>query len=288
MFGPMIRRWQEMLLAAGHSLPVWGADGYFGEETDAATYIAQLELQRLGYYGGAIDRIVGPATWEAMRDRLDASEPTRKTKTHMTIVDGVEVHDYRGHVPKPKNGRHVREWKAISGVMLHRTACRLGERPARWFPVNAHIGVTLKGKIILSHPFDLMIWHGHSPSRWTIGIEIDGNPEGYPGYFWRPGGGPDPITDAQVKASAVLIQIIAKEFARNGQTMDYIYAHRQASEMRECDPGWEAWRKIALPWMDITGATPGDAGRQGSTFGTGYHIPQSWDPSSPVKGFRER
>jgi hypothetical protein len=283
-----------MLLAFGQDLPKWGADGWYGTETDDASYLAQLSLQRQGYYGGAIDRVVGPATMEAMQAYLDAKEPARKTKSHLTIVDGVEVHDYRGHVAPPKNGRHVRDWKNITGLVLHRTACRLGERPQRYFPVNCHIGVTLGGRIILPHPWALHIWHGHRPSIWTVGIEFDGNPEGKPGrdgepgYHWKPGGGPDPITDAQVKAGGVLIQMLAKTFAANGTTIDYIYAHRQSSENRECDPGWECWQKIALPWMDITGATPGDSGRQGTTFGTGYHIPKSWDPTSPVTSFRSR
>lgn len=289
-FGPKVRRWQEMLLAAGHKLPRWGTDGHFGPETDAATFAAQMQLQGRGYYGGAIDRIVGPATWEAMQAYLDADGRGLETATdrHLTTIDGVEVHDYRGSVPPPKNGRHTRDWKNITGLVLHRTACRLGERPQRYFPVNCHIGVTLGGRIILPHPWALHIWHGHRPSIWTVGIEFDGNPEGYPGYHWKPGGGPDPITDAQVKAGGVLIQMLAQTFKANASAIKYIYAHRQSSENRECDPGWEAWQKIALPWMDITGATPGDSGRHGTVFGTGYHIPQSWDPKSPIKNFRAR
>jgi len=216
---------------------------------------------------------------------LDAKDSTDPA---LTVVDGVEVYDYRGKVAKPKNGVKIRPWNEISGVVLHRTACVLGEKPQRYFPVNCHIGVTMGGRVVLSHPFDLMIWHGHYPSRWTIGIEFDGNPTGRPGYWWKPGGGPHPITDEQVKAGNVLLDILTKAFEDNGRTLKYIYAHRQSSDQRECDPGNECWQKIALPWMEKTGATPGDIGRQGSTFGTGYCIPQSWDPKSPVKGFRVR
>jgi len=280
--GPGVRRWQELLLDAGYKLPQWGADGDFGDETDEATRKAQADL------GVTTDGIVGPKTMEAMHARLDTPED-QKPSEPMTVIDGVEVFDYRGQLAPPKNGVPSKgnRWPELSGVVLHRTACRLGENPERYFKVNAHMHVTLGGRIILCHPWDLHIWHGHRPSLWTLGIELDGNPEGYPGYWWQPGGGPDPITPEQIKAAGVLLNLILAGFKDNGRPFKYIYAHRQASDQRECDPGHEAWAKIAVPWMEQTGAIPGDSnGFGGTTFGTGFQIPQSWDPRSPTKGFR--
>jgi len=279
MKGSTVRRWQEMLLAAGYKLPNWGADADFGSETDTATRQAQADL------GLLVDGIVGPKTMDAMHDKLSGavSEPPASP---MSIIDGVEVHDYRGHAPRPSNYSYDRTWDQIAGVVLHRTACHLGEKPERYFPVNAHIGVTLEGRLILAHRWEDMIWHGHAPSRWTIGIEFDGNPEGYPGYHWKPGGGPHDITPEQVKAGDVLLKMLMDTFQAKGEQFKYIYAHRQSSENRECDPGWQAWQKIAIPWMAKTGATPGDIGLQGTVFGTGYHISQHWDPRSPIAGFR--
>jgi len=279
MHGPAVRRWQELLVAYGEATDV---DGVFGPNTDRVTRAAQQKL------GVTTDGIVGPKTLAAMHAALPGAPDTADKELMPRIVSGVEVYDYRGRVKPPKNGRHMRKWDAISGLVLHRTACVLGERPERYFPVNAHIGVTLEGRIVLPHPWELMIWHGHAPSPWTIGIEFDGNPEGYPGYWWKPGGGPHPITDVQVKAGDVLLQMLLDAFEAGGSKLKYIYAHRQSSENRETDPGWEGWQKIALPWMERTGATPGDVGRQGTTFGTGYHISQHWDPESPIKGFRAR
>jgi hypothetical protein len=277
MRGPAVRRWQEMLCA--FNIPV-EVDGAFGPNTDAATRRAQKQLKVLS------DGIVGPATLEAMGRALGDAP---KLPEQPQVIDGVEVFDYRGHAPPPKNGRHTRLWSEITGIMLHRTACVLGERPQRYFPVNCHIGVTLEGRIVLSHPFEMMIWHGHAPSPWTIGIEFDGNPEGYPGYWWKPGGGPHDITEAQVKAGDVLLKILLDAFKAGGSELKYIYAHRQSSENRECDPGWQCWQKIGVPWMERTGAIPGDSnGFGGTTFGTGFQIPQSWDPRSPAKGFRVR
>jgi len=289
--GPGVRRWQELLLKAGYELPDWGADGGFGNETRDATIKAQTDLKAAGLYTGRIDCKVGDLTLEAMHKHLGLKSPG---SDRVKVIDGVEVHDCRGHVDLPSGARPQwgDQWYRRRGVVMHRTSVRMGERPERYYSMNAHIAVTLQGRIFLIHPWGTHIWHGHRPSIWTIGIEFDGNPEGWPpepgkkSYYWKPGGGPDPITDAQVKAGDVLLRLLLDEFQAHDRAFRYIYAHRQSSNMRETDPGWEAWRKIAIPWMERTGATPGDIGRQGTTFGSGYHIPQSWDPSSPVKGFR--
>ncbi|MCP4573307.1 MAG: hypothetical protein GY838_13210 [bacterium] len=278
--GSGVRRVQELLLSAGIHLPAWGADGDFGSETLDGV----LSFQRRA--GLDADGVVGPATMAALHKAVGDATPN----SVMRIINGVEVYDYRGQLAAPKNGKPEwgNRWPKFRGVVLHRTACRLGENPARYFRVNAHMHVTLGGRIILCHPWDMHIWHGHKMSLWGLGIEIDGNPEGFPGYHWKPGGGPDDVTDAQVKACDVLLDLLLEEFKVNGRPFDRVWAHRQGSENRECDPGWQAWQKIAVPWMERTGALPGDAGRQGDTYGTGFQIPQSWDPTSPTKGFRER
>lgn len=284
MHGAAVRRWQEMCDVAGFHIK---ADGWFGPKADKITREVQTWL------GVQADGIVGPTTIDAMRAKLD-QDLHNPEAPDFTEINGVQVYDHRGHVPWPKNGKYIRKWQQISGIMLHRTACRLGENPERYYPVNAHIGVTLGGKIILPHKWELMIWHGHYPSTWTIGIEFDGNPSGYPGkdggpgYYWRPGGGPDPITLEQVQAGEVLLDLLLKAFEGNGRKLKYIYAHKLSSEQRECDPGWECWKKIAIPWMEKTGAVPGDVGWQGTTFGTGFHISKHWDPRSPIKGYRVR
>lgn len=184
--------------------------------------------------------------------------------------------------------------------MLHRTACVLGETPTRYLPVNAHIGITMGGRLVLAHAWDKMIWSGHGPSPWTINIECDGNPEGKSGYWWRPGGDAHPITEAQVKAADVLLGLLLAEFKQNGQELKYIVAHRQSSSSRECDPGWLCWQKIGIPWMERTGAIPGPreghpptvglvrpVGYAGDTWGGtgpagGFQIPHEWDLRSNI------
>ena len=291
MRGASVRQWQEMLLALDYDIGKWGVDGTFGRDIDAATRKFQQDA------GLLVDGIVGPASWAAANARFQTGTTTRPSIGGVvpTVIDGVEVWDYRDVAKPPKNFSYVRAWKQISGVMHHRTACVLGETPTRYLPVNAHIGVTMGGRIVLAHAWDKMIWSGHGPSPWTISIEWDGNPEGRPGYHWKPGGGPHPITDEQVKAADVLLGLLLKAFEQNGQTLKYIVAHRQASDQREADPGWECWQKIAIPWMEKTGAIPGPreghpptdglkipVGYAGDTWGTGGQIPKDWDPRSTV------
>jgi len=291
MKGPAVRRWQEMLLQAKYILSD-GADGTFGPETAKRTREAQAWL------GVDIDGVVGGKTLQALEDKLSLDAKTVKLiPPELTVIDGVEVWDYRGKVAHPSNtgSQGMRPWSQIEGIVLHRTACVLGENPQRYFPVNAHIGVTLGGKIILPHKWELMIWHGHSPSPWTIGIEFDGNGLGVKNYWWKPGGPVNPITDAQIKASTVLLDLLLKAFDAGGSKLKYIVAHRQSSKDRECDPGIEAWQKIALVWMEKTGAIPGPrvghpptdglalpVGYAGDTWSDGAQIPHEWDQRSLI------
>ena len=191
------------------------------------------------------------------------------------------IADIRGKASRLTKGGYQRNWRSITGVMLHSTGGVLGESEERWGRgISAHCGITRRGKLILIHPWETMIWHGHAPSRWTIGIEIDGNPEGKPGYHWKPGGGPHSVTESQVRACEVLLHLLTTEFAARGQRIEQVLAHRQSSGQRECDPGWQVWRRIGLPWLDILGATCGPDGPS-STWGTGLPIPREWDPASP-------
>jgi N-acetyl-anhydromuramyl-L-alanine amidase AmpD len=58
--GPAVARMQQLLMDAGEKLPLYGADGDFGDETENAVRSFQ-ESQNL-----TVDGIVGPNTWEAL------------------------------------------------------------------------------------------------------------------------------------------------------------------------------------------------------------------------------
>lgn len=268
MKGPAVRRWQELLGMCGKPVD---PDGIFGPATDKATRYVQGKL------GVDADGKVGEITWNATFEFLGIPLESPPPPWPVRIINGIEIHDCRDTFKPPKNYTYNRTGAAISGVMLHRTACILGENPSRWESINCHIGVTLDGRIILMHHWWRMIWHGNGPSPSTIGIEFDGNPEGKPGYYWTPGGGPNLITDAQKKAAEVLFTLLRDEITTMGGAFSYLLAHRQSSEDRECDPGWHCWQEIALPWMEKLGVKSDP----GKVWGTGNTIPKDWDPASP-------
>lgn len=208
------------------------------------------------------------------------------------VEDGVNVYDCRGFFNPPRLGLFLRPMQSITGIMLHRTSCLIGNKVQQHAETNAHVAVTMDGNIYLIHPWTLGIFHGHGLSEASIGIEFDGNPEGFPGYLWvnqkyKKNGkvmdkykeqvGPHVITPAQVKASKVLLKIILREVEKGGGKITNILAHRQSTEDRESDPGWECWQKIAMPWQQTIQAAP----TIGLKINTGKPIPKAWDLSSP-------
>ncbi len=62
MHGEAVERLQRRLLGLGYKLPVYGADGWFGAETEAAV----KEFQRRNGLG--VDGYVGPVTWACLKN----------------------------------------------------------------------------------------------------------------------------------------------------------------------------------------------------------------------------
>jgi hypothetical protein len=274
MKGPAVGRLQQLGEAViGEDLVL--NDSVFGKETEHLV----KEVQK--FLGLTPDGYAGPATWNAIFAHFGRL-PSGGIPTPM---DGVQVIDCRATSRGPKKHFYgvVRPWDKITGVMLHQTGCGMPASESGWLPVNAHIGVTREGVIILMHPFDWEIWHGHRPSKWTIGIEIEGNFCGVPGLkgsCWTPGGGPHTLTKEQKNAFPVLLKIIKEEFDKNDGKWEHVLAHRQSSDQREADPGKEIWEVVGRPWMAALSAN--DGGDHYCT-GSGKPIPREWDPRKPTR-----
>lgn len=177
----------------------------------------------------------------------------------------------------------ARSWKAVTGICLHQTACLLGERPARWDTVGAHLGVMRSGRVVLLHDFHRIVWHGNHWNSGTVGIEIDGLYEGVlgdPKTIWD-----DPTTKVHevgmratyeaIEATKQTIRWICGVVAKNGGDVRALVAHRQSSKDRQDDPGSELWQAIALPLHTELGLHDGGVGFK---LGNGFAIPESWDP----------
>lgn len=174
-----------------------------------------------------------------------------------------------------------RKWKDVTGICLHQTACNLGEKPARWDTVGCHVGVTRNGQVIWLHNFDRLIVHGNGWNKKTVGIEIDGMYEGVKGdikTFWRDKSDkksqPQNLTSETVAAVNQLIEFICSEVEKAGGKIEYLVAHRQASENRRNDPGSEIWQMIAIPMSKKLSLSDGG---DGFKIGSGYAIPREWD-----------
>jgi hypothetical protein len=266
MHGPAVRRLQELLDVMGHDRGP--NDGIFGEDTKRAVELAQFDL------GLKVDGICGPRTWAGVLERLD--------KGHEVKPPG-EITDIRGQHARPKLYGRQRDWTAIHGVTLHQTGCNMPQNPEKWRRLNAHIGITTEGRVVLvNDPCD-MIWHGQGLSQRTIGIEIEGNFEGIKGNqktLWEGGGPAATLTDAQIAAAGVVFRWLDARFDENGATWSKVHAHRQSSRTRAGDPGSEIWQRIAIPWIIQLYAT--DGGPSWCT-GSGRPIPKDWDGRYPGK-----
>lgn len=183
----------------------------------------------------------------------------------------------------------TRTWKKTTGVTLHQTACKLGERPERWLNVGCHVGVTRSGKVLWLHDFTDLVVHGHGWNNQCVGIEIDGlyaGVEGDPRTVWDDKSTPEreqgmDIRPVQMEAVRQAIRWIYDVVQAHGGQLHALVAHRQSTDDRTSDPGSGIWQAVAIPMHLELGLTDGPPG---FTIGKGEPIPEAWDPSR--KGIR--
>lgn len=273
-YGTEVCALQVKLQQLGYPLPRWGADGRLGTETlDAlATFLRAHAAE-------ADDNADEVSPEEvAIVDRVWS-----KTVGGLLAAPIANFHDVRATASHKSDGG-PRPWTSITGITLHQTACYLGESPERWATVGAHVGVTRGGRVIHIHDFDRVIWHGNGFNQRTIGIECDGlyaGVEGDASTVWD-----DPSTQKRelamtptkdlVSQAQQTIRWIVQEVARHGGKVSKLLAHRQSSGSRRNDPGSALWRMVAMPMHAELSL---DDGGPGFRIGTGYAIPEAWDPA---------
>ena len=261
MHGPAVKRLQELIDLMGHDMGP--NDGIYGEDTKQAVQLAQGQL------GLEVDGICGPITWQGILAHHD--------QDHQPTPPGTIV-DIRGQHKRPKLYGRPRDWKKIQGVTLHQTGCNMPQDPQKWRRLNAHIGITAEGLIVLCNDPTDMIWHAQGLSQKMVGIEIEGNfagIQGNEGTLWQGGGPAAELTEGQLVAADVVFTWLDGEFDANGVPWSFVHGHRQSSKTRAGDPGSEIWQKIAMPWINELYAT--DGGPAWCT-GSGRPIPMGWDP----------
>ncbi len=161
--------------------------------------------------------------WELLTKAFSALHKT-KPEVKFAVVD-------RRSTASREHIGGVRPWSAITGVCLHQTACVLGERPARWDTVGAHLGITRGGQVIQLHDFTRVVWHGNGWNGHTVGIEIDGlyaGVEGDVSTVWQ-GKTPNTLTPEAAEAARQAVRWICSEVAANGGKVTALVAHRQSA-----------------------------------------------------------
>lgn len=274
--GDTVRRLQEDLMLLGCKLPRWGADGALGDETLQAAHSLLVAKN-------------GPPAIDADMTSLSDAELAyiEKMVLHMatsSTVGGIVDERNKHSLPRPELVK-VRSYQAITSIVLHQTACTLGERPERWHSIPIHIGITKSGKILWLNDFTFNLPHANSFNSRSIGIEIDGAFAGIEGNmktFWRPQGSsamPQEASSEQIGAARVAVRWICEEVARQGGKILNILAHRQSSKDRVSDPGSRIWKNVGVWAQEELGLSDGGEGFvQG-----GNPIPMEWDPKRTAK-----
>ena len=265
MHGPAVVRLQEFGDLLGYD---YGPnDGVFGPTTENVVKDLQLEL------GLPVTGICDSLTWDTILKHLDKEH----SPSNIDVVFNLD------HAA-PKLYERPRTWESIKGVTLHQTGCRMPQDPYKWTNLNAHMGITSGGTVVLCNLFTDFIWHAQGLSLKTIGIEIAGNfagVEGDDGTLWKGGGPAAVLSDVQIEGVNRALTFIQQQLSDRGVPWEVIYAHRQSSKTRHGDPGSAIWQKIALPWGEKLQLHMFSLGQYVS--GMGRVIPSSWDPKCPAK-----
>jgi hypothetical protein len=229
---------------------------------------AQRQLLALGYPVGAADGICGPKTlaaWEAW-ERAKARGVTPRMGLHFQ-----------------EHAHGVRDWASIDSVVLHQTACDLGERPGRWDSLRAQVGVTRGGQVFQVYPLDTLVYHGNSFNKRSVGVELSGSYEGIEGQratWWQPEGVKDPQrpTPELIEAARRAVRWIVAEVGARGGKVRYCFSHRQSSDTRQSDPGSAIWQAVGLWAQSELGLSDGGPGFR---VGDGRPIPEAWGGEGP-------
>lgn len=268
---------QASLMRLGYELPKYGADNDLGFETwhaleDAARDLDWLQLdpdEGLEESASIAKGLVAAIHMAA--DAVDCPEPEG-------LVYGAKFID----ITKDHDGKHIKKWRPwenITGIVLHQTGVMMSNTPKRFRKLRAHMGFIVADKptILLVNPLTAYMYHGNSLNKSTVGFEINGNfrgIEGNDGTYWKGGGGPDSVTAGQIAAVRAGIQWVCDQVGKNGNKLEYIYAHRQSNANKPSDPGSKVWEECGVWAQDELGLSDGGAG---FISGKGRAIPGDWD-----------
>lgn len=188
------------------------------------------------------------------------------------------------HKHRIEGGKVVeRKPKDVDSIVLHQTAVEYGPRDnpsakhARALQVACHALAFADGTVVLPNPLPWYVNHANGFNRHSLGIEIEGAFLGAPGLPIAPGGHkPSPVTPLLVASACAAVEELLERATRWGASIQYVLAHRQSSDTRRADPGWELWQRVAL---EHCVGRLGLKTRPTMVDDQGRPIPEVWDPS---------
>ncbi len=289
--GTAVLEVQGALMAKGYALPRYGADGHYGNETQAA----------LVAYAGDRNLPMAQPVPEALIDSILEGRSEEQVVLEVPPQEfSAELFDFRdepfgfrkAHKFKCIGGRPVvRDTSAVKGITIHQTAVKFsvadyqvkeagGDRKLalarRSLGVACHVMAFHDGFLAWPNRLDWYVWHGNGWNATELGIEIDGN---YPGLIggetWN-GKPPTEATPASIGAARAGIELLVREGRKIGMPIRYIHAHRQSSASRRSDPGEELWNKVVL---DYAVPVLGLVTEPERAIGDGRPVPLEWDPA---------
>jgi len=158
------------------------------------------------------------------------------------------------NVPKRAKSRGVIPWEKLTGIMLHITAVKMAA--PRFLGTPVQTGISDSGDIVLCHPINAKLWHGHAANSFTCGIEVSSKS--------------GEISGVQGEALRALIRYIHDERQENHRGQMVIMGHRQSHRSRVNDPGPDVWHAGAEWAINELGI------KVGPVVGSGKDIPAEW------------
>lgn len=288
--GSDVEEMQEALLAHGYDLPEYGADGHFGDETNAAL-VAYSHNTGLPLTNPIPQRLLDELLWDAPEDP-DVPDPPPPSI-------GAEIFDFQDEPWEARNPKKfkrvggkpvIREPSQVTGITIHQTAAKYGVAPyqihaaggderlalaRRSLRVACHVMAFHNGFLAWPNPLEWYVYHGNGFNAFELGIEIDGNYPGVRGGKTWNGKKATEVTPNLITAARAGIELLVREGRKLGMPIEYIHAHRQSSATRRDDPGEELWELVVLEFaVPVLGLK---VERQ-RVLRDGRPIPLEWDP----------
>jgi hypothetical protein len=288
-FSENVQAGQQALIDLGYDLPRFGADGWWGGETEAA-------LDDFCVDHGTAE----PSNQYAIDEALVLVHRVAGSVAALPDFPGVDCRA----LANPKKVAGQRSWTEIDSLLFHQTAVVFGgEKIRRIAGLAINGAVTVHGQALRIHDPDVWCWHAQGFSERSIGIEIEGYFAGVEGddeTFWRPPSRPNrqpmALKPEMITAAIALGDWYVALVEAHGGKITKLLTHRQAYPSKPSDPGEAIYKAICLPLMerhDLGGAEEYRAAYSYTKRGErvdvrpGRPVPHEWKPDMPT-GYRHQ